>query len=75
MTEQTDWGFCKDCRWWQVEPTVVATNLTMGQCIEEKLQPFQLRVSGNSGCNRFRLGKPTKVEGASRVPPSTKPAE
>lgn len=75
MTAKSNWGFCKDCQWWQIEPTVVATNLTMGQCIEEKLQPFLLRVSGNSGCNRFRFGKPAKAAGSASVPPAGVPAK
>lgn len=70
MSEKPKWGFCKDCQWWQIEPSVVPTNLTMGQCVEESLHPYQLRVSGNGGCNRFRFGKPKKAEGASNVPPT-----
>ena len=30
-------------------------NTTMGLCIEDALQPFRLRVSGNSGCITIRL--------------------
>jgi hypothetical protein len=71
MTEQ--WGLCKDCKWWQLEPEANATNTTMGLCIEEKLQPFQLRVSGNSGCNRFAPGKPAFARGSSKAPPEAAP--
>ena len=53
-----EWGLCKDCKWWQLEPKAVVENLTMGLCIDEKLQAYRLRVSGNSGCNRFMPGKP-----------------
>ena len=53
-----EWGLCKDCKWWQIEPKGSAENLTLGLCIDEKLQSFRLRVSGNSGCNRFMPGKP-----------------
>jgi hypothetical protein len=45
------WGLCKDCKWWQVEPSATIENSTMGLCIEEKLQPYRLRVSGESGCH------------------------
>ena len=50
---ESEWGLCKDCKWWQIEPKTAVENLTMGLCIDEQLQPFLLRVSGNSGCNRF----------------------
>jgi hypothetical protein len=46
----------------------------MGFCIDEKLQPFRLRVSGNSGCNRFMSGKPARAVGSSEAPPAAQPA-
>jgi hypothetical protein len=67
------WGLCKDCKWWQIEPDGALENTTMGLCIEEKLQAFCLRVSGNSGCNRFMAGKPAKAEGSSAAPPLAAP--
>jgi hypothetical protein len=70
---ESQWGLCKDCKWWQLEPKVPVENLTMGLCIEEKLQPFQLRVSGNSGCNRFLPGTPARAEGSSAAPPTAQP--
>jgi hypothetical protein len=60
MNEQ--WGLCKDCKWWQIEPDGSAENTTMGLCIDEDIQQFQLRVSGNSGCNRFMAGKPARAK-------------
>ena len=45
----SDWGLCKDCQWWQIDPEATMTNTTMGVCIEAALQPFRLRVSGTSG--------------------------
>jgi hypothetical protein len=47
--------------------------LTLGLCIDEKLQTFLLRVSGNSGCNRFMEGKPAHAKGSSGQPPSAEP--
>jgi hypothetical protein len=44
-----------------------------GLCIDEKLLPLLLRVSGNSGCNRFMEGKPAKAAGSSKAPPEAKP--
>jgi hypothetical protein len=52
-TMSNQWGLCKDCKWWQIEPEAAVENLTLGLCIDEDLQPFVVRVSGNSGCNRF----------------------
>src|ERR1700730_6468637 len=54
---EAEWGKCKDCKWFQIEPDARAANNTMGLCIEEGLQRFRLRVSGNSGCNAFMAGK------------------
>lgn len=68
-----EWGQCRDCRWWQIEPESEIENLTMGMCIDEKLYPFLVRVSGNSGCNRFDRGKPARAEGSSGTPPTAKP--
>ncbi len=70
---ESDWGLCKDCKWWQIEPKAAVANLTMGLCIEEKLQRFRLRVSGISGCNRFMPGKPARAEGSGEAPPKAKP--
>jgi hypothetical protein len=70
-TEQ--WGLCKDCKWWQLEPDAKPTGSTMGLCIEEQLQPFQLRVSGISGCNLFVPGKPAYATGSSKAPPEAAP--
>jgi hypothetical protein len=70
---KNEWGLCKDCKWWQIEPDVAIGNLTMGLCIEERLQPFLLRASGISGCNRFMPGKPARAPGSGDAPPSAKP--
>ena len=69
----SDWGMCKDCQWWQIDPEAKMANTTMGLCIEEALQPFRLRVSGNSGCNHYTPGKPTHAAGSSAAPPTAAP--
>ena len=55
---KSEWGFCKDCKWWQIEPDANIANTVLGLCIDEDLQEYRLRVSGNSGCNRFMEGRP-----------------
>ena len=70
---KSEWGFCKDCKWWQIEHDAAIENLTLGLCIDEKLQPFLLRVSGNSGCNRFMPGEPARAAGSGEAPPPHKP--
>ena len=40
-----EWGLCVSCKWWQIEPDAEPQPLTAGYCIEEKLQPFQLRIT------------------------------
>lgn len=71
----SEWGFCKDCEWWQIELDVQLTNTTMGLCREDELQPFQLRISGNSGCNHFSAGEPVRVAGSGEAPPAAQPQE
>jgi hypothetical protein len=63
------WGLCKDCKWWQIEPEGRAADHTIGMCIDEELLTYQLRVSGNSGCNHFLPGRPAKAAGSSAKPP------
>lgn len=70
---KSEWGKCKDCKWFQIEPAVKVHDNTMGMCIEEKLQPYLLRVSGNSGCNKFAPGEVARAEGSSESPPTAKP--
>ncbi len=72
MSEK-NWGLCKDCKWWQIEPAAHVANTAMGLCIDEDLQEFKLRVSGNSGCNRFMEGKPARAKGSSQAPPVAAP--
>lgn len=74
--EDTDnqWGLCKDCKWWQIEPGARIAATTAGYCIEEKLQPFKLRITGAGGCNRFMEGKPAHGRGSSGKPPTAVPA-
>lgn len=72
MTE-SDWGLCKDCKWWQLDLQANITNTTMGQCIEERFQPFLLRVSGSSGCNRYTNGQPVRAAGSGAAPPTATP--
>jgi hypothetical protein len=71
MDEQ--WGLCKSCKWWQIEPKAAVANTTMGLCIDEDLQQFQLRISGNGGCNHFMKGKPARAAGSSDKPPTADP--
>jgi hypothetical protein len=70
---KSQWGLCHDCKWWQIEPGANPANTTMGLCIDEKIQRFVLRVSGNSGCNRFMPGEPAHAAGSSEAPPTAEP--
>lgn len=67
------WGFCRQCKWWQLEPKAKAADEALGLCIEEQLQPFRLRVSGNSGCNVYIKGEPARAAGSSKAPPTAQP--
>ncbi|HUA33272.1 MAG TPA: hypothetical protein VMA09_06685 [Candidatus Binataceae bacterium] len=68
-----EWGLCKECKWWQIEPAATLRASTLGLCIEEKLQRFRFRVSGSSGCNRFMSGKPARAKGSASAPPTAPP--
>jgi hypothetical protein len=70
---EREWGFCKDCRWWQIEPKELIKSFTLGLCIDEDLQSFRLRVSGDSGCNHFMPGTPARADGSSTAPPVAEP--
>jgi hypothetical protein len=67
-----NWGECKECKWWQIEPKAVIADRTLGLCIDEELQPFRLRVSGDSGCNRFTPGEVARAEGSATAPPKAR---
>jgi hypothetical protein len=64
-----NWGECMSCEWWQIEPDATVAEDTVGRCIEEQLQPFQLLVTGDSGCNQFGEGEPARQKGSSERPP------
>jgi hypothetical protein len=68
------WGLCKDCKWWQIEPDATVANTTLGLCIDESLQQLRLRVSGNSGCNKYMSGTPARAAGSNAAPPTAAPA-
>jgi hypothetical protein len=68
-----EWGLCVDCKWWQIEPEAKQAPQTLGLCIDEELQPFLLRVSGDSGCNHFMEGTPARARGSSAEPPTAQP--
>jgi len=70
----TEWGLCKSCKWWQIDPEAEIKDKTLGLCIDETLQPFLLRVSGDSGCNKFISGTPARAKGSSAQPPTAEPA-
>ncbi len=64
-----EWGLCKDCEYWQIEPKAKVADGTLGLCVHDELEHFQLRVSGQSGCNHFKAGEPRRAEGSSEAPP------
>lgn len=72
-SNDSNWGLCLECKWWQIDPDAAAEHQTAGLCIDEKLQPFQLRITGNGGCNRFQQGEPARAAGSSEQPPIAEP--
>jgi hypothetical protein len=68
-----EWGLCEDCKWWQIEPNATVEAHTLGLCIDEDLQPFRIRVSGDSGCTHFMPGEPARAPGSSSAPPTAQP--
>lgn len=73
MSEHSEWGLCVGCKWWQIEPDATLEYQTVGYCIDSKLQPFQLRIAGNGGCNRFMKGEPARAAGSSEQPSTADP--
>lgn len=73
MSETVSWGVCVRCKWWQIEPDATVEHQTVGLCIDKQLQPYELRIAGNGGCNRFAQGEPARAEGSSDKPPSAVP--
>ncbi len=67
------WGQCKSCEWWQIEPDASIADSLLGVCIDNKIQPFELSVSGQSGCNRYMKGEPARAKGSGAQPPTAKP--
>ena len=67
------WGLCMQCQWWQIEPEAKIMESTLGFCIDEKLQPYRLSITGNGGCSRYIKGQPARAEGSSQQPPSASP--
>jgi hypothetical protein len=70
---QTNWGPCKSCKWWQIEPDARVADETLGFCIDEKILAFLVRITGNGGCNRWTQGEPARAKGSSDAPPSAQP--
>jgi hypothetical protein len=68
----SEWGECKDCKWFQVEPNAKVSDNTLGLCLDDNLLEYRLRVSGNSGCNRFMPGEVARAKGSSAAPPTAK---
>jgi hypothetical protein len=73
MNTGDEWGLCKDCKWWQIEPGAKVSDTTAGLCIEEEFQPVNLRITGNGGCNRFMQGTPARAAGSGSAPPTAAP--
>jgi hypothetical protein len=64
-----NWGECKGCKYFEVEPDAKVGDRTMGLCVVQELESYRLRVSGNSGCTLFEHGKVAHAKGASEAPP------
>ena len=64
---------CELRLWLAIVSSSDATIDTIARHIEDALQPFRLRVSGNSGCNHYTPGTPTHAAGSSAAPPTAEP--
>ena len=70
-SQDGNWGLCRECKWWQIDPDATVSDHTVGVCIEESLHDFRLRIAGNGGCTMFVKGTPCRHEGSSEKPPTT----
>jgi len=66
--KSNNWGPCISCKWWQIEPGAPVEDSTAGDCIEEKLRPYQIRITGNGGCNLYLEGQPARGKGCRKYP-------
>ena len=48
-----NWGLCKECKWWQIEPDAAVADMTTGLCIDDDLQPFQPARFGKQRLQSF----------------------
>ena len=67
------WGECKDCKWWQIEPEASVGNLTMGLCIDEKLQPLPFASLGEQRVQPFHARRTGQSKGSGEAPPRAEP--
>jgi len=70
-TYLTNWGPCKQCKWWQIEPDAEIEDETKGVCTCLRFQGYRLRVAGDCGCARFTAGEPIRAAGSGESPPTT----
>ena len=64
-----NWGECKSCQHFAIEPNATPAPNTMGLCIVHDHESQHLRVSGGCGCDLFANGEVAHAQGASAVPP------
>ena len=70
-TPMTSNGACaKTANGGRSSPTPKLAVHSVGVCIEESLQEYRLRISGNGGCTMFLEGKPARAKGSSHKPPT-----
>jgi hypothetical protein len=50
--DQERGGHCEGCKWWECDDHADGA-ASVGQCHQPELVPFDLRVSGHSGCNHY----------------------
>lgn len=69
MSDDGNWGYCKSCKMWQIEPDAKPHANTLGVCVAKQLTEYRLRVSGNSGCTIYEEGEVQRQEGSAEAPP------
>ncbi len=67
----SNWGNCRHCQSWQIEPEQVVQTLTIGRCNDDYLKKHTLTVTADCGCSRFVEGQPQSLTGEGRPVKST----
>jgi hypothetical protein len=64
-----DWGMCKDCQWWQIDPGATIADDTMGVCTDgprggcgPEREWLTIQVDQNLGAGHSPVGRSSSMD-------------